>query len=94
MDYTTLAEYGIEGYTFKVNADGARERFPITANAEADRVAQILPDLNTYCSELMTSLIMGEKSLANWNSYMADLKRLGLDDLMSIYQARMDRLSK
>jgi ABC-type glycerol-3-phosphate transport system substrate-binding protein len=178
MDYTTLGEWGIEGYTYKVNPDGTWERFQINENnvgydmhmtamaealpfacwqapfprmrkgdkhdilqslidaglargypegfaikneylvdfyenhkwqvynelsdgllsfptvEESDRMAQILPDLNTYCSELMTALIMGEKSLTNWNSYMADLKRLGLDELMSIYQARLDRASR
>jgi ABC-type glycerol-3-phosphate transport system substrate-binding protein len=176
-EYSTLAEYGIEGYTFRVNADGVRERLPVNSNnvgydmdltsigeasfacwvgpfprmannnvrgnlstiietgrsqgypegfalkteylvnfyenhkwgtydvgadiklafptiAEADRVAQISPDLRTYTAELMTALIIGEKSLSNWNTYMADIKRLGLDELMSIYQARMDRASK
>jgi hypothetical protein len=37
---------------------------------------------------------MGEKSLDNWNTYLADLKRLGLDELISIYQARLDRVSE
>jgi hypothetical protein len=178
QEYNTLGEWGIEGYTFKINPDGTWERFQINQNnvgydmhmtamaealpfacyqapfprmrkgdkhdilqslidagrargypegfaikneylvdyyenhkwpsyisstdgslafptaAEADRAAQILPDLETYCSELMTALVMGEKSISNWDSYMADLRRLGLDELMSIYQTRLDRMSK
>jgi hypothetical protein len=39
----------------------------------------------------LTSLILGEKSFNNWNTYMADLKRLGLDELISITQARVNR---
>jgi hypothetical protein len=35
---------------------------------------------------------MGEKSLDNWDSYIADLKRLGLDEVIAIYQARLDRM--
>jgi ABC-type glycerol-3-phosphate transport system substrate-binding protein len=58
---------------------------------EVERIAAITPDLNTYSNELTASLIMGEKSLSNWDSYITDLKRLGLDELVSIYQARMDR---
>jgi hypothetical protein len=58
--------------------------------AELQRMSQF-EDLGTYSAELMTSLIIGDKSLDNWNSYMADLKRLGLDELLAIYQARMDR---
>ena len=59
---------------------------------ESDRQALILPDLNTYSAELMTTLIMGERSLNNWDSYMADFRRLGLDELLSIYQAQLDRM--
>jgi ABC-type glycerol-3-phosphate transport system substrate-binding protein len=59
--------------------------------AETTRTREITPDLNTYSSELLTALIMGEKSLNDWNTYMADLKRLGLDELTAIYQARIDR---
>jgi hypothetical protein len=59
--------------------------------AETARTREITPDLETYSSELLTALIMGEKSLDNWDSYLADLKRLGLDELTAIYQARFDR---
>jgi ABC-type glycerol-3-phosphate transport system substrate-binding protein len=58
---------------------------------ESERIQAIRPDLNTYSNELLTSLIMGEKSLNDWNTYMSDLKRLGLDELIAIYQARLDR---
>jgi ABC-type glycerol-3-phosphate transport system substrate-binding protein len=61
------------------------------AAREMERMAAIRPDLETYSSELLASLIMGEKILDNWNTYMADLKRLGLDELVGIYQARLDR---
>jgi hypothetical protein len=58
---------------------------------EMERMNEIRPDLETYSSELLASLIMGEKNLDNWNTYMADLKRLGLDEYIGIYQARLDR---
>lgn len=61
---------------------------------EIDRANEISTDLNTYSSELLTKLIMGEKSLDDWDSYIADLKELGLDDLISINQARYDRATK
>jgi hypothetical protein len=60
--------------------------------SELDRAAALTPDLNTYSTELLASLIMGEKSLNNWSTYMADLKRLGLDELITINQARLDRV--
>jgi hypothetical protein len=58
---------------------------------ESERLQAIRPDLETYSKELLTSLILGERSLNNWNSYMADLRRLGLDEMITIYQARLDR---
>ncbi|GHU01952.1 hypothetical protein FACS1894147_02820 [Spirochaetia bacterium] len=60
-------------------------------NAESDRMNEILPDLQTYIAELSTALIMGTKSLSGWNGYIADMKRLGLDEYVTIYQARLDR---
>ena len=50
--------------------------------------------MRTYSAELLTKLIMGEKSLEDWDSYIADLKELGLDDLIAINQARYDRATK
>jgi hypothetical protein len=58
---------------------------------EVDRISVLTTDLKTYSSELITGLIMGTKSISNWDSYINDLKRLGLDELISISQARIDR---
>ncbi|GHU00241.1 hypothetical protein FACS1894142_8370 [Spirochaetia bacterium] len=70
---------------------GAEVLLTFPTAKEIARIAQITPDLETYSSELITGLIMGEKSMDNWNTYMADLKRLGLDELIAINQARVDR---
>jgi putative aldouronate transport system substrate-binding protein len=61
---------------------------------ELDRITAIRPDLETYCQELLTGLITGQKNVSGWDGYMADLKRLGLDELVSIYQARINRAKK
>jgi ABC-type glycerol-3-phosphate transport system substrate-binding protein len=62
---------------------------------EQDRLTAILPDLNTYVSELCSNLVMGEKGLdnASWNGYLADMRRLGMDEVVSIWQARINRAS-
>jgi hypothetical protein len=59
---------------------------------EAQNEAAWSPDLQTYSDELLSQLIMGQKPMddASWNGYMADLKRLHLDDIIAFYQARMD----
>jgi len=37
---------------------------------------------------------MGQKSMDDWDSYIKDLKDLGLDEMISINQARYDRAMK
>jgi hypothetical protein len=91
--YEYKAKFAEDNYNNRwafVQDIGSLLGFPTTA--ETARIAAITPDLNTYTNELLTSLITGERSLANWDSYMADIRRLGLDELMAIYQARVDRV--
>ncbi len=83
-------------WVFTQDMDNTVNYSPLTMLAvatadEADRTTEILSDLDTYSQELLTKLILGQKSLDDWDSYMADLKRLGLDELIGIYQARYDR---
>jgi ABC-type glycerol-3-phosphate transport system substrate-binding protein len=82
-DYATRRIYPLMDYQGAVLA--------LPTEQEVDRLAELLPDLETYHSELSTGLVMGEKSLSNWNTYIADLKRLGLDEVIAIHQARLDR---
>lgn len=63
---------------------------PLTAE-ELARTNEIEADLSTYSSELLTTLILGQKSMDDWDTYIADLQRLGLDELIEITQARYDR---
>jgi hypothetical protein len=90
--------YGLKADFQKVCLEGTYKTvqdkntlLPFPRAAETERIQAITPDLTTYSEELLTSLIIGEKSLNNWSVYMADLKRLGLDELITITQARIDR---
>lgn len=58
---------------------------------EMEQIAEIETDLTTYSSELLMKLILGDQSLEDWDSYIADLERLGLDDYVAIHQARYAR---
>lgn len=65
--------------------------FAVPTKDEVTRINSITTDLTTYSSELLTKLILEQKSLNDWDSYLSDMKRLGLDELISINQARYDR---
>lgn len=67
------------------------EELAVATEEETQRSSDIKADLDTYYSELLTKLIMGQQSMDDWDSYIADMKDLGLDELIEIYQARYDR---
>ncbi len=58
---------------------------------ENDAVDEFYTDLETRSEEILMNLIMGTYSMDNWDSYIADLQKLGLDRLIEIYQNRYDR---
>ncbi|MCR5755888.1 MAG: extracellular solute-binding protein [Acetatifactor sp.] len=61
-------------------------------NEEVARTVEIRTDLDTYYKELLTKLILGQADMDDWDTYISDMKSLGLDELISIIQARRDRL--
>jgi len=60
------------------------------SDEQIEEINSIITDLATYSDELATNLTLGENSLDDWDTYMADLKELGLDRLIEINQQRLD----
>jgi len=61
-------------------------------NAEQlERKTKVLNDLKTYSTELAAKLALGQKSFDDWDIYIAELKKLGLDQLIEIDQQLLDR---
>ncbi|GGE02100.1 extracellular solute-binding protein [Paenibacillus nasutitermitis] len=52
---------------------------------------KLLTNLTTYSTELATKLALGQSSLDDWDKYIAELKKLGLDQLIEIEQQLLDR---
>ncbi|NMM53228.1 extracellular solute-binding protein [Paenibacillus aquistagni] len=63
----------------------------IPNDQQLERKTKILTNLTTYSTELATKLALGQKSLDDWDQYMTELKKLGLDELMEIDQQLLDR---
>lgn len=59
---------------------------------ENDRTTELWADLQTYTDELLVKLIMGEQSLDDWDTYIAEMKELGMDEIVQIHQDRYDRI--
>jgi ABC-type sugar transport system, periplasmic component len=63
----------------------------IPDNKQLEEKTKILKDLKTYTTELSAKLALGQKSLDNWDQYIADMKKMGLDRLIEIDQQLLDR---
>lgn len=48
--------------------------------------------LSTYASELLTDLILGNKSLDNLPEYQKEMEELGLLEYLDVMQARRNRI--
>ncbi|MBO4976487.1 MAG: extracellular solute-binding protein [Lachnospiraceae bacterium] len=66
----------------------------VATEDETQRSADLRADLDTYYKELLTKLIMGQSSMDDWDTYIAEMKELGLDELIEISQNRYDRANK
>lgn len=58
---------------------------------ENERISELTADFETYYQELLTKLVLGQKSMDDWDTYLSDMKELGLDELIQITQDRYDR---
>lgn len=58
---------------------------------ENEQIADLTADFETYYQELLTKLVLGQKSMDDWDKYISEMKELGLDELIQITQDRYDR---
>jgi putative aldouronate transport system substrate-binding protein len=48
-------------------------------------------DLNTYFLENIDAFIMGTRPLSDWDKYISDMKKMGLAEVIAVYQTNADR---
>lgn len=58
---------------------------------ESDKTARIKSDLDTYTSESFMSFILGTMSIDDYDSYLNQLKAIGVDEFIKVYQDAYDR---
>lgn len=61
------------------------------SNDEQSQVTALLSDLETYTKQMEAKFVTGQEPLSNWDKYVAQLKKMGSDDIVKIYQAAYDR---
>jgi putative aldouronate transport system substrate-binding protein len=58
---------------------------------EFDIVKQVKTDVETVTEEWSAQFIRGVKPLSAWNDYVAELKKVGVDEWVKIYEAAYTR---
>lgn len=76
------------------NIDINEVRFPPLAFkvAENARITEILPDIKTFVDSETDKFIMGRKPMSEWDAMLAQLKKMKLDELATLYNAAYSRL--
>ncbi len=68
---------------------------PVTPTPEeSSELARIMNEVQTYSDEMSYKFIMGTEPIENFNQYVAQVKKLGIDRAVQIYQASLDRYNK
>lgn len=58
---------------------------------EAEELAKITVNIDTFKSEMLIKFIMGQEKLSNYDSFVAELKRMGIERALAIQQTAYDR---
>ncbi|MCL2833582.1 MAG: extracellular solute-binding protein [Treponema sp.] len=61
--------------------------------AEQDELNPINSDMITYIDEAKVQFVTGRRPLSQWDAYVRDVKNMGADRYVAIYQAAYDRFS-
>jgi putative aldouronate transport system substrate-binding protein len=61
---------------------------------ELDKISKIKPDIAKLTNEKRSKWLMEGGVEKEWDTYLATLKKMGLDDLLKIYQDALDRYNK
>lgn len=84
-----MEEYSSYPYYIIKNAEDAL--CALSTEEESETIADYKTDLETYMSELAIKMVMGEKSFENRDEYIKEMQKMGLDELLAVYQARYER---
>ncbi len=60
-------------------------------SSESGDYASKFNEINTYADEMYSKFIMGQESLDNFDKYVENLKKMGLDDVIAIQESALER---
>ena len=97
-DYHKLKDEYTIWFQDEGGANSTRETFgalslklALPTTEEMEKTGEIENVLTTYMKELLTDLVLGNRSIDDLPSYIEELESLGLTEYLEIMQARRDR---
>ena len=80
---------------FSKEAEEAGHEFVGTLNSEENKQATLkMNSIQTFVDESFVQFVMGTKPLSEFDAYIAQLKKMGIEDVIKIYQGAQDRFIK
>lgn len=80
---------------FNKEAEEAGHEIVGTLNSEENKNATLkMNSIQTFVDESFVQFVMGTKPLSEFDSYIAQLKKMGIEDVIKIYQGSQDRFIK
>lgn len=72
------------------------EPFPdiIGTDEETEKITTLMADINTYINEMMIKFVMGKEPISNYDKFLEQLNKMGIDEVIKIKQQQYDRYSK
>ncbi len=92
VDSATRDEWYNESATVWATADFSL-CYPSSISLSAEEIEQANPDnsqLGTYIAEMKWKFITGQEPLSNFDTYVAELERLGIQKVVDVYQKAYD----
>ncbi len=63
----------------------------LPTNEDVETLAEYNADLNTAMNDLFVELIRGDRTIEDLEAGLEELRELGLDKVIEVYQSRYDR---
>jgi putative aldouronate transport system substrate-binding protein len=81
--------------TWAASSDFSSRMPPVTTTAEeSSKVAAIMNEVNVYTDEMFLKFFMGQVGFDQWDAYVAQVKKLRIDEALAIQKAALERFNK
>lgn len=61
---------------------------------EGEKTANVMSEVDTYVEEMVTKFIMGIEPMENYDKFIANIKKLGIVEVIGYQQSALDRYNK